>query len=375
MTSAGHSPTILYLSSADSYHTKKWARWFSDKGYTVHVASLQDVSDATREELPAVTFHWLGSDVAVRASDIQKLGYLKSVSAVRGLVGDLDPDIVHVHYVSSYGLICSFACNRPYYLSMWGSDVYEFPQRSVLHRSAVKRSLKHATWLMSTSEAMAEEAHKYTEKPIDITPFGVDMELFCPLPEGSPRHDGDGFVVGTVKGLEKKYDIDTLIRGCALLCERRPDLGLRLRIAGKGSMEDELKALAESLGMRDRIDWLGFIPQEQVVRELRGFDVATVTSESESFGVSAVEAQACGTPLVITDIPGLEEVTDGGRTALVVPRKDSAALADALEALADDPVRRARMSREGREYVASTYELGRCFEHVEDIYLSNLRGQ
>lgn len=360
--------TICYLANADNYHTYKWASQFSLRGYGVHVLSLEECRSEAIRELKNVTVHYLQNPSARQGSELQKLGYLSTVGVARRLIEELDPDVVHAHYASSYGLVASLACRRPYYLSVWGSDVYDFPRKSLLHRAVVRRSLAKPAWLMSTSRAMAEECAKYTGRDFEITPFGVDMELFSPR----KREPHEGLVVGTVKALERKYGIDTLLRGCALLHDRRPDLGVRVRIAGKGTMEAELKALATRLGMDGYLDWLGFIPQEEAAREWAGLDIAIVESESESFGVSAVEAQASGTPLIISDIPGLMEACDGGHTAVVTPRRDPAALADALEALADDPARRARMGAEGRAYVERAYEVGACFDRVEEIYRRNM---
>ena len=127
-----------------------------------------------------MSVHWLSNDSERLGSDIQKLSYFRTISQAKALIKEVNPDIVHAHYASSYGTICSFACKRPYYLSVWGSDVYEFPQKSFLHKAILKRSLDKATWIMSTSRAMAVETHKYTSKEIAITPFGVDMSLFNP---------------------------------------------------------------------------------------------------------------------------------------------------------------------------------------------------
>lgn len=195
------------------------------------------------------------------------------------------------------------------------------------------------------------------------------MTLFTP----KKRTQHEGFVIGTVKTLERKYGIDTLLRGCALLHDKRPDLDVRVRIAGKGSLEKELRALASTLGMDGYLTWLGFISQQEAAREWASFDVACIESESESFGVSAVEAQASGTPLVISDVPGLMEACDDGRTAFVTPRRDPEAVASALEALADDPEKREFMSAEGRAYVERAYEINACFKRVDEIYTRNLK--
>lgn len=337
----------------------------------MHVAGFEKETPEVADQLEGIGLHWLRSKSKPRGSELQKIGYLKVIGQARRIIESIDPDVLHAHYASSYGLIMSLATRRPYYLSVWGSDVYEFPRKSPLHRAMIRRCLSAPAWLMSTSRAMADECCRYTDRHFEITPFGVDMELFTPR----KRVSHGGFVIGTVKTLERKYGIDTLLRGCALLHDRRPDLDVRVRVAGKGSMEGELRELASTLGMDGYLTWLGFISQQEAAKEWASFDVACIESESESesFGVSAVEAQASGTPLVISDIPGLMEACDGGRTAVVTPRRSPEAVASAIEALADDPARRARMGAEGRAYVEREYEIGACFERIGGIYERNFK--
>lgn len=358
---------ICYLAPAGNYHTKKWCKHFIDRGDEVHVISLLP------GEIEGATVHYLDPGASATDSEAKKLLYLTKRSEVRRIVDQNDFDILHAHYASSYGLLAALSLKCDYFLSIWGSDVYDFPKTSPLHRAAIKYSLKRPAEVMSTSRAMAKEAQQYTNKEMVITPFGVDVDLFHPA---QTRHNGDDrFIVGTVKSLESKYGIDTLLRGAAILHERRPEIPLELRIAGKGSLEGDLHALADELGLAEIVHWLGFISQEEAAEEWRNFDVATVTSESESesFGVSAVEAQASGTPLVITDIPGLMEACDGGRTAVVVKRSNPDILADALEKLYDQPSLREELGARGRRYVCDTYEVNSCFRIVEDRYQRFLR--
>lgn len=361
--------SILYLSHCNSYHTIKWAKHFASAGYSVHIASLERCNNGLLND-GDILVHWLGSTADIKGSEINKIQYLTTIRKIKELIEIINPDIIHAHYASSYGLLCALACERPYYLSVWGSDVYDFPRKSPLHRLALTYSLRKCSWLFSTSRAMAEETSKYTDKAIVITPFGVDMDLFTP--NYKYASDSNNYVIGTVKALEPKYGIGTLLSAVSILYNKRPDLNIRLRIAGKGSLENELKQTADRLGISPITTWLGYISQEEAAREWVGFDVGVVASESESFGVSAVECQACGTPLVISDVPGLMEACDGGATAVVVPRGNDSALACAIEDLADDRSRRLSMSERGREYVSSAYEVNSCFKKVEEFYMSNL---
>lgn len=365
---------IAYLSHANNYHTIKWATEMAKRGHEVHVLSLQKPSNDLVLHFSEISFIWLGSSTNIKGTELQKIGYFFTLSRLKQLLHDIEPDVIHAHYASSYGLLCSLVCKRPYYLSIWGSDIYDFPKRSWIHRLLIMHSVRTCSWLWSTSKAMAKEAHKYTSREIEITPFGVDMSLFKPNEHRERCKKTPSYVVGTIKGLEKKYGIDVLLKACQILIQRRPEIDLEVRIAGSGSEEKNLRELARQMGLNQVVSWLGFISQEQAAKEWGIFDVAVISSieESESFGVSAVEAQACGTALVVSDIPGLMEACDDGKSALVVERNDPELLCDALEFLFDRPDVREEMAVYAREYVRGVFGLDKCFDKVETIYRKHL---
>ena len=350
---------ICFLASANSAHTKKWCRYFVSQGHSVDVVSFVD------DQIPDVSVHFIDTGASAGGSDGDKLKYLLKAGAVRKIVKAIRPDIVNAHYATSYGTVAALAGLKNYVLSIWGSDIYEFPQKSPLHRALLKFSLAKAAHLFSTSKAMAEEAAKYTKKIFDITPFGVDMDLFSP--EKRSRSDSD-FVIGTVKSLAPAYGIDVLLKAAALVKEEHPQIPLKVRIAGNGPCQEEYHALTSQLGIGDITQWLGFIPQEQAAAEWANMDVAVICSNSESFGVSAVEAQSSGCCCIISDIPGLMEATNPGKTSIVVPRRNERALAEALVRLYNDPSLRKQMGTAGRAYVAENYELTACFRKVEALF-------
>lgn len=353
---------ICFIAPADNYHTIKWCNWFCSHGHEIHVVSFTDSS------IDGVMVHSINSSVDVHGSDFGKLKYLKYARKVRQIVEQIKPDVINVHYATSYGTVVALSGLKNYVLSVWGSDIYDFPKRSIFHKAMLKFSLSRAKYIFSTSNAMAEETKKYTGKKIEITPFGVDTELFSPDKRNRDSSDGE-FVVGTVKALTPKYGIEYLLKAVAIIKREHPQIPIKLRIAGKGSHEEEYKKLSTLLGIDDITTWLGFIPQEQAAEEWANMDVGIVASMHESFGVSAVEAQACGTPVIISDVPGLKEATSPGQTSVVVPRGDEAALADMLIKLYKDPILRKKIGIRGRKYVDENYELNQCFEKIYKLLI------
>ena len=296
---------------------EKWCGWFLSRGHEVHMISFTD------GKLPGVVFHRIDLGLSGSESDLAKLKYLTQGKRIRRLVKDIKPDVVNVHYATSYGAVAALSGIRGYVLSVWGADVYDFPRKSPLHRLLLRYSLSRAKLLFSTSRAMAKETRKYTRKAIKITPFGVDTELFTP--DKRSRGDDKSFVIGTVKKLEPKYGIDVLLKAAAILREKLPEL--RIVIAGNGVNEKEYHQMAEELGLGDIIRWTGFM---------------------------------------ISDVPGLMEATRPGYTSVVVPRKDPEKLAEALLRLAEDEELRRKLGRNGRRFAVRRYSLDVCFEGIEE---------
>lgn len=350
---------ICFLAPSDSAHTKKWCRYFVSRGHEVHVISFCD------EEIEGVYLHYVSTGADINGGDAQKLKYILKARTVRRIVKSIRPDVINAHYATSYGVVAALAGLKNYVLSVWGSDIFVFPRKSFLHKTLLKFSLARADYLFSTSKAMAEEAAKYTKRSFEITPFGVNMELF--LPAKRNRSD-QNFVIGTVKTLAPDYGIDVLLKAIAMVKKEQPQIPLKLRIAGNGPCQDEYHALASELGIEDLTTWLGFIPQEQAAIEWANMDIAVVCSNNESFGVSAVEAQSSGCPVIISNIPGLMEATKPGVTSIVVSKGDVRSLADAVIDLYNDEALRKQMGAAGRAYVTENYEINACFHKVEMLY-------
>lgn len=337
---------VLYLASAKSIHTVRWVNAIAQAGIKVHLASL----DAPTEPIdPRVSLHF------ARHGRGMRFGYFANVLWCRKLIAQLKPALLHAHYASGYGTLAGLCGFHPTILSVWGSDVYEFPYQSPLHRRLLQFNLRHADRILSTSHAMAMQTSKFTAKEITVTPFGVDLEKFKPLPLPPFFSEGD-IVVGTVKTLAEKYGIEYLIRAFSLLKKKLPATPLKLLIVGDGPQRAMLEDLARSCGLSQDTCFTGPVPHAEVPRYLNAIDVVVVPSDSESFGVAAIEASACCKPVVVSDVGGLPEVVEDGVTGLVVKSRDAEAIADAVAMLVARPDLQRKLGEAGRDRVVRHYE-------------------
>lgn len=196
---------------------------------------------------------------------------------------------------------------------------------------------------------------------IDIVPNGVDTDLFRPLPgvHRKPRQ-----LIATASADAPLKGLPVLLHALKRLAQSFPDIELLLVAQAKPGGSTEL--LIRELGLSERIRFVGGATHEQIVQWYAQSALAVVPSLYEGFGLPAVEAMACGIPLVSTDGGALAEVVaDAGA---VVPAGDVAALADAIANLLRSPERAAALGKKGRERVEAHFSWAVCARQMTALY-------
>jgi glycosyltransferase involved in cell wall biosynthesis len=171
---------------------------------------------------------------------------------------------------------------------------------------------------------------------------GVYADRFTPTPQ--IRAADPSFVY---LGRLKRYKgVDIVIRAFA----RVKDPRARLEIAGTGDYRPALERLVESLDLRSRVAFLGFVTEEQKLSLLRRAWALAFASPKEGWGMTNLEAAACGTPVIASNSPGLRESVVDGSTGMLVPHGDVAAMAAAMERVASSPELVRSMGERGRTF-------------------------
>lgn len=369
---------ILMLSDSSSTHTQRWVQALSQKGCEILLFSLNDKGSDFFIDMPKVQLITCHKQKNGSASLWAKLSYVTALRKVNRCIKTFRPDLIHAHYASSYGLLGALATkrHRPFIISIWGSDVYEFPEQNLLCKIILKYNLRQANYILSTSHIMAKHANLYTDKPMAITPFGVDTEKFRLIPELVPS--SDIFVVGNVKSLTPKYGIDVLIRSFKIVVDNNPTKKCVLEIYGRGPQREEYEQLAKSLKLDDKVTFYGFVENSKLPEIYNRFSVSVSVSNSESFGVVAVEAMACECPVITSDADGFTEVVENGITGIIVPKRDEQATAKAIQRFIDNKELRQQMGTAGRERVRQLYSWNNNVNTMLDIYrkiLDNKKGE
>jgi len=203
------------------------------------------------------------------------------------------------------------------------------------------------------------------DKEIAVTPFGVDCKIFKPVHR---TQENERIIIGTVKKMDQKYGISTLIEAFSLIVKRYANLELVL--VGDGPQMVELKKLATRLGIINSIKFIGAKPHVEIPAILNSFDIfcALSTQDSESFGVAVIEASACGLPVIVSNAGGLPEVAVDGQTGFLVERNNPEAAAEKIEELINDAALRKKMGQAGRQFVLQNYEWQKSADIMEKLY-------
>lgn len=288
--------------------------------------------------------------------------------------------VMHGHWVVPGGIIARLAAGRlPLIVSLHGSDVY-VAERHRLPALAARSAFRRAAWVTACSRDLRDRAVGLGARAdrIEVVPYGVDTGRFRPDAGSRARArvamgvDDRAALLLAAGRLVRKKGFEYLLDATARLIREQPRVVLAL--AGGGDLEGELRQRAAALGVQDHVRFLGVVPQDRMPELLAAADLAIVPSirddEGNVDGLPNVvmEALASGTPLVATTAGGIAEVVTDHETAVLVPERDAAALARAIEALLTDPGRRIAIGHRARAMVQQRYTWAHTAERFEDIY-------
>jgi len=204
---------------------------------------------------------------------------------------------------------------------------------------------------------------------------GVDLSTFHPMDRAAARREigyGSGRLLLFVGRLERLKGVEIAIRALALLRDRQHD-DVRLLILGEDSREgdesekERLKAIATEAGVRDRVDFVGSVAHHELPFFYAAADVCVMPSYSESFGLVALEAQACGCPVVASGVSGLRSVVRDGVSGYLIDAHEPAEYAERIGRLLADREIAQQMGRRG-SLLAQRFSWTRTADRLEELF-------
>ena len=364
---------ICYLANASSVHTRKWTGHFVEKRHDVHVISFEDA------KIEGVTVHVLKLPVLIRNATFPLK--VASIYRIKTLIKKMEPDILHAHYVTNYGLFGALCNFNPFVITAWGSDILIVPESRLI--SAIKRyiatyTLKKADSVTCDAEHMKETMKRFgvPEEKIKLIYFGIDTRRFSPGQKSEKLKVRLGVynspTIMSLRNLKPVYDVESLVKSVPLVLKEIPES--KFIIAGKGPEEERLKELAKSLGVSDSVKFIGFIPNDELPEYLNSMDVYVSTSLSDAgIAASTAEAMSCGLPVIVTDVADNKEWVEDGITGFVVPTKDPKLLAEKIIYLLQNENVRKKFGKISRKIIEERNNYHKEMGKMEKIYKELVR--
>lgn len=265
---------------------------------------------------------------------------------------------LHAHFIHTPGSVARYAARLsglPFSLSAHAKDIWTIPAWEK------REKLADAAWTVAcTAIGAAHLAELAPTSEIELLYHGVDSERFSPRPHPPPRAASipAPLTIVSVARCVPKKGLRVLLDALALL---PADLPWRHVHVGGGPLRDALVARAATLGLADRSQWLGTLPQLAALQVLRGGDLfclpARIAEDGDRDGLPNVlmEAMGVGLPVVASRVGAIPELVEDGRTGLLVDPDDAAALARAIERLLVSEALRGSLARAGRALIVERF--------------------
>lgn len=366
--------TICFFGDAkkEDVFTLRWARYFADKGHNVHLISYTEAGD---RDVGNIKIHVIRKKISTSSILLNRFINLPLLMwDVKNLIKIINPDVINSHCVTSYGTLAALSGFHPFISTAWGSDILINPKRNWFAKLSVKWILDKADLITCDANHMKKAMSDLgaDEKKIKIIYFGVKPDMFFPGEKNDGLVKDWGFeksdkIIFSLRNLEPIYRIETLIKAIPIVIKKFPSA--KFVIAGKGSMEETLKKMADDLGVSGNIRFIGWINRDNLLKYLQTANIYVSTSLSDAgLSSSTAEAMLSGLPVVITNSGENTLWVKNNFEGFVVPVKDPESLAEKIKYFLENPDERKRMGILARKKIEEKNNYYNEMSRMEQIY-------
>lgn len=371
--------TLAFVADPESVHVRRWLGAFVQRGHRIHLFMPRT----------AVPTPGMAEGVQLQPYEdygrrLRPLGALRATASLRTRLRMVRPDVVHAHYVTRYGWLARMADVQPLVVTAWGSDVFRTGEMSPYARWLTRSALSNAKLVTVVGEALGAAAVAAGARPdrVRVVQFGVDAARFAPGPAPDALRARLGLggrrLVFAPRWIRPVYRQDVVVAALEAL----PADAVLLMTTRNGDPElvGRLRAAAERSGVSERLRLVDAIDHAEMPDLFRLADVVVSVPETDAFSVTALEAMACGRPLVLSDLPsareGLGGVDPAGLAATrLVPVGDVGTTGAAIRELLElEPGARSAAAGALRTAALARGDERREMDRMEGFYLAIAEG-
>jgi L-malate glycosyltransferase len=360
--------SLAFIANPGHVLVQRWITFFARRGHTVTVLEGfgNGASAQLDERIQIIRYDARGR---VRLPFASALHARRVVS---GILRRLRPDVVHAHTARPYGWQAGLAGYHPYVVTAWGSDVL-LPPQGWRGRFWQRRTLSRADLVTTVSDYMRDAAVRngaIADRVVEVQ-FGVDTRRYVPASVrgaslGRLGIDERPFVFSP-RAVKPIYNHATILEAFGRL-----GTGYQLVMTSRNAEAAHYEWLLAEIarrGLGDRVRLVGDAAEDDMLALYQAAAVVVSAPLSDAFPISLLEAMACGTPMVVGDLPGIRAVLEGAIPSAIVATRDAEALAAALRrTLEMPPDERARLGAALRDLAVRTADYESNMLRMETYY-------
>lgn len=271
---------------------------------------------------------------------IKKVPFIKSLPLsselfnLKKIYKEFKPDILHSGYVWQDGILASLLNIHPHLSMVWGSDVLVEPKKNPLIKLLVRKVMRQADHIQCDANYVKEQIindYKIKEEIITVFPWGIDLKLFKPIDKNVCRRklnfENEKFIIYFNRPLSEIYGIEYLLNGYKLFADSKEDV--ELNIISDGPLLDYTRKFISENKLQNKIKIIGRKVNSILPVYLNASDIYISPSLSDGTSLSLLEAMACGTGILVSDVPAVMEWINNNN-GLIVRRKSVSDICDKL---------------------------------------------
>jgi glycosyltransferase involved in cell wall biosynthesis len=380
---------VLYFSTGYGPHDHRFLTALAGTKHEVHFLRLVNAGHLTEDgpvPPPIRTVRWQGAGAAFQWRDVPRL-----VVALRRIIQEVQPDLIHAGPIQTCAFLAVLSGFRPVLTMCWGFDLMQDADRNAWWRWVTRYTLRRSSFFVSDAQVTRARAVAFGMRKdrTEVFPWGVDLKKFrpdsrrgsSPARLRSTARFGNGvrsarkrsFVLLCNRSWEPRYGVDLLARAF-VLAARQHD-GLSLLLLGGGTEESRIRRILQKGGQLDRVQFTGHVAQMDLPRWYHRADLFISPSHIDGSSVSLMEALACGSAILVSDIPANKEWIRQDVNGWMFRDGDTADLAGKILWISSRPGVIPRIRREARKVAEARADWSTNFKVLLRAYERALAAQ
>lgn len=369
---------VCYLARSKEFYFYRWYEFFIGKGHEVHVISGNDSHVSCDMDKPkGVMFHYL-PEIRLKnptANFLYNLIRLPLIiNTLNRLLKKISPDVIQAHQITPSGFWASLIKFHPFIMTPMGSDVLVHARKNFIYGLITRFVLKTSDLITVDSKILQEVVIDFggSPKKVHIIQNGVDLSIFNPnldkikirkrlALENSP-------IILSTRGINPLYNINCIVRALHRILQSFPTAQLLfLYPFFDKDYLFTIKTMVMELGVSNSVKFIGIVDIKEMPFYYATSDVVVSLPSSDSSPCSVYESMACGTPVIMSDLPWTKYFMKNGYNAIIVPTKDEALLADSIINLLKDNNLRDRIIKNSLATVNKYVDYQKNMELMEKL--------